>query len=170
MSNFDLTPSNELRRPTQVGNQLSLFPDGRDEMLAKARVSLDDMAHWQQAQWISYDVAALETLEYDQIAEMVFIRDLARSGLPDTLITEMLAELERPYAYPPATTAYNFAHGWVEVVFPDMDEMMEQHLEDWVQEKLIDGDEERLEAASGHILFALAELRVRKGETMSGKP
>lgn len=162
MSNFDFAPSNDLRRPTQVGSQLSLFPRGRDETLAKVRVSLDDLARWQQIGWLSFDAAAQETLEDDRIAEMVFIRDIARSGLPDSLITEMLGELDRPYAYPPATTAYSFAHGWVEVAFPDMDEMMDQHLEDWVQEKQIMGDEERLASASSHIMLALAELRVRK--------
>ena len=165
MSSFDFTASNEPRRPTQVSTQLSLFPRGRDETLAKVRVSLDDMTRWQQIGWLSYETAALETLEDDQIAEMVFIRDIARSGLPDSLITEMLGDLERPYAYPPTTTAYSFAHGWVEVAFPDMDEMMDQHLEDWVQEKVLQGDEERLAEASAHIIFALAELRLRKKQT-----
>ena len=162
MKHFDFAPSNELRRPTQVGSQLSLFPRGRDETLARVRVSLDDMTRWQQVGWLSYDAAALQTLEDDQIAEMVFIRDIARSGLPDTLITEMLGELERPYAYPPGTTAYSFAHGWVEIVLPDVDEMIDQHLENWVQAKMVEGDEERLSAVSESIMFALAELRVRK--------
>lgn len=161
MSKFDFAASNELRRPTQVGSQLSLFPRRSDETLAILRVSLDDAAHWQQAGWLSYDAAALETIEDNQIAELVFVRDIARSGLPHSFITELLGELERPYSYPPETTAYSFSSGWVEVVFPDMEEMVDQHLESWVQEKLAEGDEERLSAASDSIMFALAELRVR---------
>lgn len=162
MSNRGPILSNELRRPTQVASQLSLFPRRLDETLAMLRVSLDDAAHWQQVEWLSYDAAALDTLEDNQIAELVFIRDVARSGLPHSFITELLGELERPYAYPPETTAYSFSSGWVEVVFPDMDEMMEHHLEGWVQDKLAQGDEERLAQASAHLMFALAELRVRK--------
>ncbi len=161
MSNRGLTFSNELRRPSQVASQLSLFPRRLDETLAMLRVSLDDAAHWQQAGWLSYEAATLETIEDDQIAELVFIRDIARSGLPHSLVTELLRELERPYAYPPETTAYSFSSGWVEVIFPDMDEMVDQHLESWVQEKLAEGDEERLSAASDSIMLALAELRVR---------
>lgn len=161
MSNYNLSALREARRPTQVASQLSLFPRGRAETLALLRVSLDDAAHWQQAGWLSYDAATLETLEDNETAELVFIRDIARSGLPHSLITELLGELERPYAYPPETTAYSFSSGWVEVVFPDMDEMVDQHLENWVQEKLAEGDEEKLSAASDSIMFALAELRVR---------
>lgn len=161
MSNYDLSALKELRRPTQIGSQLSLFPRRLDETLAMLRVSLNDAAHWQQVGWLSYDAAALETIEDDQIAELVFIRDIARSGLPHSFITELLGELERPYAYSPETTAYSFSSGWVEVVFPDMDKMMDQHLENWVQEKLAEGDEERLSAVSESIMFALAELRVR---------
>ncbi len=162
MSSRLFEAQNELRRPTQVPNQLKLFPDLRDDVLAKARVSIDDMARWQQLGWISYDVTALETLEDYQAAEMVFVRDLARSGLTDALITEMLGELPKPYAYSPSTTAYNFSYGWVEVVFPDMDEMMDRHLESWVQDKSLAGDEERLAEASVHLMLALAELRARK--------
>lgn len=161
MSNYDLSALKELRRPTQVGSQLSLFPRGRAETLAVLRVSLDDAAHWQQAGWLSYDAAALGTLEDNQIAELVFIRGIARSGLPHSFITELLGELERPYAYPPETTAYSFSSGWVEVVFPDMNEMVDQHLENWVQEKLVEGDEERLIAVSDKIMLAIAELRAR---------
>ncbi len=159
MSSYDLSALKELRRPTQVGSQLSLFPRRLDETLAMLRVSLDDAAHWQQAGWLSYNAAVLETMEDNQIAELVFVRDIARSGLPQSFITQLLGELERPYAYPPETTAYSFSSGWVEVIFPDMDEMMDQHLENWVQEKLTEGDEERLSAASDSIILALAELR-----------
>ena len=162
MNRFDNAPSNDLRRPMQVGSQLSLFPRGRDETLARARVSLDDVARWQEIGWLSFDAAMLETLEDDQTAELVFIRDVARSGLPNTLVTEMLGELERPYAYPSATTAYSFAHGWVEIAFPDMDEIIEQHLEEWAQERQINGEEEKLEAASDCLVFALASLRAGK--------
>ena len=153
---------NELRRPSQVPCQLRLFPDLRDDVLAKARVSIDEVARWQLLGWVSYDVTALETLEDYQTAEIVFIRDIARSGMTDALITEMLGELPKPYAYPPSTTAYNFSCGWVEVVFPDMDEMMDQHLEGWVQTKLLAGDEARLAEASAHLMLALAELRAKK--------
>jgi hypothetical protein len=161
MDNRGLTSSNELRRPSQVSSQLSMFPRRRDETLSLLRVSLDDAAHWQQLGWLSYDAAALAMLEDNQIAELVFIRDIARSGLPYSLVTDLLGELERPYAYPPETTAYSFSSGWVEVLFPDMDQMVDQHLENWVQEKLAQGDEERLSAASDSIMLALAELRVR---------
>ena len=159
MSSYDLSTLKELRRPTQIASQLSLFPRRRDKTLAILRVSLDDAAHWQQVGWLSYDAAALETLEDNQIAELVFIRDIARSGLPYPFVTELLGELERPYAYSPETTAYSFSAGWVEVVFPDMDEMVDQHLDSWVQEKVAEGDEETLSALADSIMVALAQLR-----------
>jgi len=161
MSRLDFAASNELRRPKHVASQLSLFPRERAETMALLRVSLDDAAHWQHTGWLSYDAAALETMEDNHIAELVFIRDLARSGLPHSFITELLGELEPPYAYSPGTTAYSFSSGWVEVVFPNMSELVNQHLESWVQEKLAEGDEERLSAASDSIMLALAELGVR---------
>lgn len=131
-------------------------------MLAKARVSLEDMAQWQELGWISYDISTRQTLEGHEIAEMLFVRNLARSGLSNAFVSELLGELDKPYAYPPMTTVYSFALGWVEAIIPDMDSLVRNHLEGWAQEKSILGDEERLEEAYSLILIALAELRARK--------
>ena len=139
-----------------------MFPDGRDEMVAKARVSIDHMARWQELGWISYDAAVRETLEHHEVMEMVFIRDLARSGLPVAFVSELLADLPKPYAYDPRTTAYSFSVGWVEALIPDLDDLVENHLEEWAQEKQVSNDEEHLQQASSVLMLALAELRARK--------
>jgi len=153
---------NQVSRPAQVSTQLNLFPNGRDEMFARARVSIDDMARWQELGWISYDASVRETLEHHEVMEMVFIRDLARSGLPAAFVSELLADLPKPYAYDPATTAYSFSVGWVEAVIPDLDDLVENHLEEWAQEKQVRNDEERLQDASTILMLALAELRARR--------
>ncbi len=46
MSQWHFELENEVRRPTQISVQFSLFPDQRDDVLAKARVSMEDMAQW----------------------------------------------------------------------------------------------------------------------------
>lgn len=162
MSQWQFELENEVRRPSQVGAQFSLFPDELDNVLARARVSLEDMAQWQELGWISYDVSTRQTLEGHEIAEMVFVRNLARSGLSNAFVSELLGELAKPYAYPPLTTAYSFAVGWVEAVIPDMDSLIENHLEGWAQEQRDSGEEERLEQASTTLMIALAELHARK--------
>lgn len=153
---------NRVHRPSPVSAQFSLFPEERDDALAQARVSVEDMAQWQALGWISYDVSTRQTLEYHELAEMLFIRNLARSGLSNAFISELLGELTTPYSYPPMTTAYSFALGWVEAVIPDMDSLVKNHLESWAQEKSILGQEEELERASLTLVIALAELRARK--------
>lgn len=152
----------ELRRPVQVAPQLSLFPYNRDEYMARARVSLDDMARWREMGWISFDAAILETLEDNEFAEMVFVRDVAQSGLSDAFITELLSQLPKPYSYPPVTTVYHFNWGWVQVSFPDMDEMMTDRLDAWIEDKLGSGDLERLEDVQARVMIAVARLRASR--------
>ena len=158
----------DLRNPVQVPHQLSLFPSSRDEVLVKVKVSLDDMARWRERGWISYDVAALDTLEDHEIAEMMFVRDVARSGLSDAYVTALLSELAKPYAYPPFTTAYSFSYGWVQVSFPDMDEMMINYFDSWIEERSGRHELERLEDVQSRVMTAIGLLRADRKKQETG--
>ena len=120
------------------------------------------MARWREMGWISFDAAALEILEDNEFAEMVFVRDVAQSGLSDAFITELLSQLPKPYSYSPMTTAYHFNWGWVQVSFPDMDEMMTDRLDSWIKDKLGSGDLERLEDVQARVMIAVAQLRASR--------
>ena len=106
----------DFERPHRVeavhGDQLSLFPELTAKTLANARVSYDEAERWRDLGWVSSDVAAFEQLLDNQVAELIFVRNIARSGLTDAQINALFAELPRPYEYRSDHTAYCFAIGW----------------------------------------------------------
>jgi hypothetical protein len=74
-----------------------------------SRVSLDDMAWWHQNGWISYDVARVDDLNETQLAEIFFVRDIARSGLSDAVTTWMLSEAYLRYIFVSKRSNLSFA-------------------------------------------------------------
>ena len=132
-------------KPGFCNLQLSLFGDECDAVLSSAHVSLDDMARWYHQGWISYDAASVDELDEAQRAEMLFVRDIACSGLPDVVVSRILSELPRPYAYSLERVAYSFHFGWVQLPYPlSMDKMMATHLREWLDEQIEEGNMERL--------------------------
>lgn len=131
-------------RPKQI-LQLTLFSENRNAFLATAKVSLDDLLRWHENGWLSFDARTMESLDQPLICEVLFLRDITRSGLSDAQIEDLLKGLSKPYRYDPNRLAYSFCHGWIEVFSPpniDMDEIMEERFEEWLEEKLLDDDAE----------------------------
>lgn len=120
--------------------ELDLFSRPRDKLLAIARVSLDELGRWREKGWISFDATNLDKLAEPLVNEIVFIRNLARSGLTDEQIGQMLAELEPPYRIDPSRTAYSFAYGSVQPspVLDDLeiDDFIRAHLRNWIDRRV----------------------------------
>ena len=141
--------------------ELDLFSRRRDRLLAIAMVSLDELGRWREKGWISFDATNLEELAEPLVNETIFIRNLARSGLSDEQIGQMLAELEPPYRIDPSRTAYSFAYGWVQPP-PVLDgieiaEFVESHLRRWIDDKVKNAEVELLQKLE--MTFSIAALR-----------
>src|SRR5256885_1763944 len=95
--------------PFQI-TQRSMFPRSLEEWLARAKLSKDEIRAWRQLGWISFDVDCLVHLDDPEFYEVIFVRNIARSGIPFALISEMLSKLPKPYSYDPILTAFSFAH------------------------------------------------------------
>ena len=148
--------------------QLDLFTRSRDELLAKAKVSLDELARWRTKGWLSFDAAELGELAEPLCSEVVFIRNLARSGLSDEQIGQLLSELEPPYSYQPTRTAYSFAFGWVQpppvLDYREVDEFVQLHLQKWIDDKVLSGDVEMLKQLLSKLFQAVAKARTASGD------
>lgn len=120
-----------------MDSQLSLFPLDTDIALAEATVSRDDLTRWNKFGWISDALLTAEKFDTPDIRELTFVRDIARSGLPDAFITQMLSKLPKPYRYESSSVAYSFRHGWVEQALfyeeKELFDVMGDHLADWVE-------------------------------------
>ncbi len=130
-------------RPLQI-SQLDLFTKPRDRMLALTGVSIEEVERWRGRGWISFDLRELPVLDSGELAEVCFIRNLARSGLSDVQVDVRPGELNPPYRYDPVRTAYSFAFGWVQLPpLPDdgeIDALIEHHLDQWIQRKAAKGE------------------------------
>lgn len=135
-------------KPTRE-TQPTLFPEPTPTALASLRVSTDDCDRWRRAGWLSFDCRHVPKLDATEIYELEFIRDLVRSGLSDGQINEILKDLPKPYAYNPRVVAYNFTLGWVQapvvLEIPEPEDVIDEHLEPWVDSLAEDGDRERLD-------------------------
>lgn len=150
--------------PARV-RQLDLFPRPRDQTLAYARISIDEIERWRARGWISFDVREEYELQPGRIAEICFIRNLAHSGLSEPQIDELLSELRPPYMYEPHRVAYSFAHGWVQVPIPPdefrVDEYFEKYLKSWINRKAMTGEHKLLTKYYNEIMRAVVEARTR---------
>ena len=143
--------------------QLDAFPQPRDRLLAQAGVSIEEVERWRARGWISFDVRDVPSLDEGRVAEICFIRNLARAGLTKVQVSHLLGQLERPYTYDPMRTAYSFALGWVQVpLLPtdeDRDAYVHQHLPGWVERKALLGAHDLLTEMSHQIIRAIARVR-----------
>jgi hypothetical protein len=145
--------------PCQI-TERTLFQRPVNEVLADARVSRDETRRWKELLWISFDIDAIAELDDPEFNELCFVRNIARSGINEELIAEMLAELPKPYAYLPLHTAFNFALGWVQAPsVPDENELIDQHLHQWIEETLADGEHDKLVALMGFLQERPASAR-----------
>lgn len=124
--------------------QGTLFREPRETVLANARVSSDELTRWHSSNWLSFNTA-IEEFDWREESELLFVRDLARSGLPDAYITRLLEELPVPRRYAHERLAYSFTHGWVEADRPpDPDEVTDENFEDWLSALADNGRCDRL--------------------------
>jgi hypothetical protein len=149
-------------------DQLDLFGEGRDRVLALAGVSIDEMERWRASGWISFDVRETPTLEWGEICEVTFIRNIARGGLSDVQIGHLLTELPKPYRYDPIRTAYSFALGWVRRPLApsevDPDEFIEENVSAWIERKVLLGEVDVLRSVLGEIIVGLPKAEINQDE------
>lgn len=137
--------------------QRSLFRYPLNVVLARLRISTDDLARWHSNGWLSFDGS--DTMEVDdfedpRVWELDIVREIVRSGLGDAQIELLMNQLPKPCAVDPERLAFSFRHGWVEAVLsdePDPGEIIDDHLDSWLE----DCGRERLE-----------ELQARLGELL----
>jgi hypothetical protein len=132
------------------------------------------LERWRAKGWISFDATGLETLDEALLHEIIFVRNMARSGLPDVQINGLLQELEPPYRYDPTRIAYSFAFGWVQIpALPDdgeVDVFFREHMSTWVFEKVVRREFALLEELRDTIMFKIAEVRAaRRARNPIGK-
>ncbi|MGB9623960.1 MAG: hypothetical protein ACPMAQ_03790 [Phycisphaerae bacterium] len=133
-----------LVRPIQQ-NQRTLFPQPVEEVLAALKVSRDEIARWHKLGWLSLSPKASGNLDEPEWFELEFVRDLARSGLNDAQISQIVRDLPRPFRYDPRRTVYSFAFGWAQVCEPsEPEERTYGELDDWIHEMAEAGDIEHL--------------------------
>jgi hypothetical protein len=136
------------KRVTPVESaQRSLFPEGLPVVLATLRVSEDELGRWSERGWVSFGPDRQTALELQDVNEIRFVRDVARSGLSDAYIAELLEQLPRPLNFSPDEVAYSFSLGWVwvePVTEPEPSEIVEQYVDDWLEDLAAHQDADRL--------------------------
>jgi len=149
--------------------QMSLFSHVRDEFLAAISVSLDEAVRWRKAGWLNFDPTSLNEFNDVQTSELSFVRELARSGLSDAMVSRLLQELEPPYTYNDHATAYHFQYGWVALPspLPSAYELIEERIEEWAEECLEAGDTLLLDRIVTNVL---AYRKAQQQEKQNEKP
>ena len=124
-------------RPTQrTCVQSTLFPEEVGDVLVRLKVSRDELDRWFAYGWVSFGPDVEHKLEPDEVDEIVFVRDLVRSGLPDAYQKALLCSLPKPLSAHPDKIAYSFTLGWVLPAFtrkPDLSEYMARNIDAWIE-------------------------------------
>lgn len=144
--------------------QRTLFPEDRDTFLASVQLSLDELERWRERGWLSFDASKMAQLNTPETTEILFLRNVARSGLSDAIINRMLARLSKPYSYDPLETAYSFVYGWVALPpfnEEDVDSFMADYFEQWAKAKLESGDTQLLDK----MVSVVMSYRIRKARS-----
>ena len=154
--NSELPPWFKRPRSREV-NQRSLFPACLTEILVDMDVSSDDLRRWHEKKWISFDPELMVKLETEQEREIRFVRNVVRSGLTDVQIEQLLERLPAPFAFDPSTIAYSFSFGWVTAVWKDPASVVEEHLDDWLDGLVSDGNLDKLKEVRAWITSLIEE-------------
>jgi hypothetical protein len=124
-------------RPVEIF-QLSLFQITLKDALVRLRISEDELSRWNSKGWVSFDGSVDSQLnEHDDplIFQLIFVRDIVRSGLSDSQIEYILDQLPKPLAFNPDRIAYSFKYGWVETVPAESPEdIIEEYIDSWLEE------------------------------------
>ena len=141
--------------------QRSLFTDELAVVLAALRVSEDELGRWHNQGWVSFGPGRQTSLEAHDVNEIRFVRDVVRSGLSDSYIAELLAQLPRPLNFSPDEVAYSFSLGWVwagPVPEPDPNDIVDEYVEDWLDNLAANEDQSRLADLRNRIDQVLTKL------------
>jgi len=126
--------------------------------MAKLHVSSDEVRRWRQQGWLSFDIESKPQLKIQDTWEVEFVRNIARSGLSDCQITELLRELAKPLKYDPVKTVYHFEYGWVTPLDYHFD-IVEQYVSDWIAELGGEKDLGRLQQLISEITEQIDAIR-----------
>lgn len=102
--------------------QISLFSQTLEEVWAEIGIAPEEYRRWRSLGWVPDDGSATPPdkamgFDHPRRARLALLVDMARSGLPDHVITGFLQDL--PLGADPARVALSFRHGWVEAVATD---------------------------------------------------
>jgi hypothetical protein len=124
--------------------QRVLFPDQLSVVLAALRVGEDVLSRWHARGWVPFSPDRRSAQEVNEIR---FVRDVARSGLSVACIGELLEQLPRPLNCGPDEVADSFCLGWVWAgpePEPDANEVADQHIDIWLEDLAAKEDQNRL--------------------------
>lgn len=171
---YGSSPSADLpdcfQRPRRLSShQSSLFREPFHQALAKLKLSVDEVRRWADAGWLSFNPDELsEVAEHgDEVTlELGFVSDLVRSGVSDSQLQCLIAEVGLPLSFNPHLVVWSFRYGWVEPADEEVPVLgsSESQLEacrDWVSQE---EDVVSLEALKDQICSRLNELNDRNGE------
>lgn len=96
--------------------QCELFREPLATFLGRMRISRAELDRWCRAGWITFDVDGKSELQSFELRELVFVSDVAQSGLPESAITQLLSKLPKPRPFWPDSAVYSFKYGWMDVV------------------------------------------------------
>jgi len=152
-------------------HQQSLFRVPFDAVLPDLRVSADELVRWRRNGWISFELAGVSEVndcDDPHVWEIIFIRDIVRSGLSDGQIVWLLSRCPRPFTFDPDRIVFSFRYGWVmpaevEPSEPESpDDIIEENLDAWLEER----DAERLAELRMKIDDLLYQLLTEKDEDL----
>jgi len=154
-------------RPKRI-TQRTLFPQSRLDVLAQAKVGETDLVAWVEKGWLSSTYSDMEKLDDPEIAEIVFVRNLARSGLYADDIDRLLRSLPKPYQYRSPLVAYCFALGWVETLAPsDIEEVFRERAIAWLEKKIESEEDDELVDELYELTFR-ARIKRKRLESKTG--
>lgn len=123
--------------PQHEPNQRTLFPEPREEVLDRLRVSSDEASAWYMRGWLSFDAGAMREIDAPELHEITFIAMLVRSFLTEDQIGVLLSHLSKPYRYDHRAIAYHFSYGWVEPQEPD-EVPFEEQFDGWIEQQVFE--------------------------------
>jgi hypothetical protein len=123
--------------------QKSLLLENLHEVLARCRVSMDDLLRWHENGWIPF--ALEDELEPDYVEHLCFVRDVVRSGLGDAQIARLIELMPKGLLADARDMVFSFGYGWVVPAFysdapreMDFDEALDLLVEEEDWERLIE--------------------------------
>lgn len=152
-------------RPEDRESQSVLFPlsdfsrrppTPRD-VCARIRLNWLAAVKLHESGWLSFDPAASAQLNPAQEAELIFLGSLVAAGCDESLLRQLLAGLQKPYAYQVDRLSYNWAARSWQLRPTDAD--LRSTFETWVDDLVDTNQIATLESLRHCVNAAIADLR-----------